>query len=896
MKRILRSLRNNPGRDVGDELAFHIDMRAAEFRAAGMSEEEARRAALAAFGDVPAMKDQLTTVRQADADDRRRQDRMQELSADLSFALRTFRKNPGFTGAALATLALGIGATIAVFTVLNGVLLRPLPYHAPSGIAMIWMSSEKPGSVGKQLPVSTGFYLNALETSRTLESMAAFRAWSYTITSNGDAEQVTGARVTPSMFTVLGAKPALGRTFTDADAEPGAPRVAIIGHALWQRRFGGQPSIVGQTIELGGESFAIVGVMPDGFTFPRGAELPPGLTFALRTELWTPLGFSARDRTAYGTLNMAAIGRLKPGATIAQARADLTGGLRALLERLNASGIDLQFQTLSMQDQAGGAVRRGLWLLMGAVAFVLFIACANVTNLLIGRTNARRRELSMRAALGAGRSRIARQLMTENVVLAAAGTAIGVVLSVWVTRAMLALVPGSLPRTDDVRIDWRVAVGALAIAIIAGSIFGVISTLQIRLGHLAATLREAGARTTSGTRGLGRRGLVMIEVALSVILVIGSALLMASFSRLQDVDPGVRTDRVLIAAVGLPVLGGFDPARDGATWASFMSQVSQRVRQLPGVEASGLTSAPPLSRNTESGAYAVVGRPAPGSGQAPSADYAVIEGDYFKAAGIAMVGGRQFSSADLAATTPVAIVNREFARIVFGDTSALGRQIVTYFDFRGSTRTIVGVVGDTRQGGLDDPIRPMVYVPESQMPYPGLRLFIRTSGNPLAVLPALKRELKGIDARVAVAQAQTFADVESDSMARQRFSTTVLTVFAALALLLATVGLYGVIALSVGQRHRELGVRMALGASPSDVLRRILGEGMRLAGVGALIGIGGAFAASRLLSAMLFGVSAVHPGLYAAAVVGVLVVSGLATLIPARRATRVDPLLALRSD
>ena len=896
MKRILRGLRSNPGRDVGDELAFHIDMRAAEFRAAGMSDDEARRAAIAAFGDVPAMKDQLTTVRQADAEERRRQDRMQELRADLAFAVRTFRKNPGFTGAALATLALGIGATIAVFTVLNGVLLRPLPYHDPSSIAMIWMSSEKPGSAGKQLPVSSGFYLNALETTRMLESMAAFRSWSYTITSNGDAEQVTGARVTPSMFTVLGARPTLGRVFTDADAEPGAPKVAIIGHALWQRRFGGQPTILDQPIELGGERFAIVGVMPEGFTFPRGAELPPGMTFALRTELWTPMGFDARARTAYGTLNMAAIGRLKRGATMAQARADLTGSLRALLERLNARGIDLEFRTLSMQDQAGGAVSKGLWLLMGAVALVLFIACANVTNLLIGRTNARRRELSMRAALGAGRSRIARQLMTENVLLAALGTAVGVVLSIWVTRAMLALVPGSLPRTDDIQVDWHVAVGALAIAIVAGSIFGVISTLQIRLGDLATTLREVGARTTSGTRGLGRRGLVMVEVALSVILVIGAALLMASFSRLQNVDPGVKTEGVLIASVGLPVIGAFDPGRDGATWASFMLQVSQRISQLPGVAAAGLTSAPPLSRNTESGAYAVVGRPTPGSGQAPSADYAVIEGEYFKAAGIPTVSGRLFNSADQAATTPVALVSKEFARVVFGDTSALGRQIVTYFDFAGSTRTIVGVVGDTRQGGLDDPIRPMVYVPESQMPYPGLRLFVKADGNPLALLAALKRELKGIDARVALAQSRTFADVASASMARQRFSTTVLTVFAALALLLATVGLYGVIALSVGQRHREIGVRMALGASPTDVLRRILGEGMRLAAVGVVVGMAGAFAASRLLAAMLFGVSAVHPGLYAVAVVGVLVVSALATLIPARRATRVDPLLALRAD
>jgi predicted permease len=896
MKRILRSLRANPRRDVGDELAFHIDMRAAEFRAAGMPDDQARRAAIAAFGDVVAMKDQLATVRQADVEERRKQDRLLELRSDLAFALRTFRKNPGFTSAALATLALGIGATIAVFTVLNGVLLRPLPYREPSSIAMIWMSSEKSGSSGVQLPVSTGFYLEALATQRTLESMAAFRAWPYTITSNGDAEQVKGARVTPSMFTVVGVRPYLGRAFTSADAEPGAPKVAILGYALWQRRFGGAASVLNQPIQLGGESFTIVGIMPDGFTFPRGAELPTGLQFAQRTELWTPLVFSEKDRTAYGTLSLAAVGRLKPGTTIDQARADLTGGLRALLDRLNARGIDLKFETVSMQDQAGGPVRRGLWLLMGAVALVLFIACANVANLLVARTGARRRELSMRAALGAGRSRIARQLVTENVVLATIGTALGVGLSVWVTRAMLAIVPGSLPRTDDVRTDWRVAAGALLIAIVAGSMFGLVSTLQIRLGDLAATLREAGARTTSGTRGLGRRGLVTIEVALSVVLVIGATLLMVSFARLQRVDAGVDTHGVLTAAVGLPVVGAFDPQHDGPTWAAFAGQVTRRVAGLPGVTAVGATSAPPLSRNTESGSYAVVGRPAPASGEAPHSDYSVIEGAYFRVAGIGLVSGRAFNGADLATTTPVAIVSRAFAKVVFGDTSAIGKQIITYFDFSGSTRTIVGVVTDTRQGGFDDPIRPMVYVPETQMPYPGLKLFVKADGNPLALVPALKRELKAINPLVAVAEVRTFDDIARDSLARQRFSMAILSVFAALALVLATVGLYGVIALSVGQRHREIGVRMALGASPRDVVRQILGEGMRLVLIGIVLGVAGAVAASRALASMLYGVSAVNATLYLGAIAGVLVVSAVATLLPARKATRVDPLLALRAD
>jgi predicted permease len=895
MKRILRSLRADPKRDVGDELAFHIDMRAAEFRARGMSEDDARRAAIAAFGDVGAMKDRLATVRQADVEERRRSDRIQEMKSDLAFALRSFRKNPGFTSAALATLALGIGATVAVFTVLNGVLLRPLPYPNASRVAMIWMSSERPGSANQQLPVSYGFYLNAVETTRTLEAMAAFRSWEYALMSNGEAEQLRGARVTPSLFGILGARPQLGRVFTEDDAKEGAPRIAILGNALWQRRFGGASSIVGRSIQLGDESFTVVGVMPDGFTFPRGAELPSGLQFPLRTEIWTPLIFTANDRTAYGNLNMAAMGRLKPGVTIAQARADLTGNLRKLLDEI-APKIDLKFQTVSMQDQAGAPVRRGLWLLMGAVALVLFIACANVTNLLVARTGARRPELAMRAALGAGRARIARQLITENVVLATLGTAVGVVLSIWVTRALLAMVPGSLPRTDDVQIDWHVAVGALVIAIVAGSAFGVVATLQIRLGELASTLREAGTRTTGLSRGLGRRGLVAIEVALSVVLVIGAALLVASFTRLQQVDSGLDTRNVFTATVRLPVAGGFNPQRDGAGWAAFLGQLSDRVRRIPGVTAAGATSAMPLSRNTERGAYAVVGRPKPASGEAQSAAYGVIEGDFFKAAGIPLLSGRAFDGRDLAATTPVIIINREFARQVFADTVPLGRQIVSYFDFGGTTRTIVGVAGNTRQGGLDDPMPPMMYVPESQMTYPALTFFLRTEMNPLAVLTALKREVKSLDARATVSDVGTLEDVERASMVRQRFSMTVLSIFAILALILATVGLYGVIALSVGQRSREIGVRMALGASPRDVVRQILGEGMRLVVVGVLLGIVGALGASRLLSSMLFGVSPVNPALYLSAVAGVLAVSVTATLLPARRATRVDPLLALRAD
>lgn len=897
MKRFFRytNIRPNPKREVGDELRFHLEMRAKEFMDAGLSPEDARRAASEAFGDVAVIDDQLSAQRRERAETNERRDRIQELSMDVMFALRTFRKNKGFTAAALATLALGIGATTAVFTVVNGVLLRPLPYGDPSRLAMVWMSSKQPGSEG-QLPVSSGFYVNARDNSTSFTSLAAFRSWGYTLTSNGDAEQLRGARVTPSLFPVLDVRPLLGRVFDQSDAEPGAARVVLVSHSLWQRKFGGNHSIVGERIQLGGEPLTVIGVMPEGFSFPRGAELPRGLQFGLRTDVWTPMGFTAQDLANYGTLNMAAVGRLKPGVTFTQARAELSTNLRNLLSTIGPK-IDLDFQTVSLQEQAGYQVRRGLLILMGAVAFVLFIACANVTNLLMARTAARRRELAMRAALGAGRARIARQLITENVVLAAVGTVLGLLLSIWATRAMLALVPGSLPRSDDVRVDWRVALAAVSIAVVAGAIFGAISTMQIRLGHLAGTLRDGAGASGGRGQGMGRRGLVTAEVGLSIMLVIGAGLLTLSFLRLQRVEPGLIKEGVLTAAVALPIPGEFNPQRDGAGWAQFFAQLTQRMRAAPGVKAVGAVSSLPLTSTIESGGFAIVGRPIPAAGQALHAEYNVIEGDYFAAAGIRVVGGRVFDSRDAANGVGVAIVNREFVRRYFADSAVLGQQMLPYFDFTTrSQRTIVGIVDNVRQSRLDTPIEPLVYVPEAQMTYPFLNMVIRMDGDPMAVLPALKRELKSLDARIAVGDVRTMTDVFDESLARQRFSVTILTVFAGAALLLAMVGLYGVIALSVGQRTREIGVRMALGARPTDVLRHVLGEGMRMTTGGIVLGLVGALALSRLLSAMLFGVSATSPGIYVAATVAVLIVTMVATYIPARRATRVDPTAALRGE
>src|SRR5690242_1287662 len=639
MRRIFRrsDVRDDSARDVSDELHFHLDMRAQEFVERGLSPDDARRAAAKAFGDVSAIDAELRVGRQSRVRSRARRDRLQELSTDIRFALRTLRKNIGFTVATLATLALGIGAATAVFTVVNGVLLRPLPYPDPSRLAMVWMSSKQ---YGERLPLSAGFYNDIAapaSDARKLATTTAFRAWSYSISSGGEPEQVNGARVTPSFFSVIGVRPRIGRAFTDADAELGAPHVVILSDGLWQRRFGGDPSVIGRAIEMSGERFTVVGVMPPAFAFPRGAELPAGLSFGMRTELWTPMGFTARERMAYGTQNLAVAARLRPGATLPQLQQAISIPLRRWLAA-NAPKLDLHYEVKDVRQEAGEHVRRTLFFLLAAVALLLCIACANVTNLLIVRTARRRREFAVRAALGAGRSRIARQLVTENVMLAAGGAAIALALSVWATRAMLGLVPGSMPRADDIRIDWRVSLTVTLLALLVGVVFGLAAATQIEPGKLALALREDSARSIGGRRGsVGRRALVVAEVSLSLMLLIGAGLLTVSFVRVEHVTPGFDPTHVLTANVVLPIPGAFDPARDGPGWARFFAQLQDRLSQLPGVEAAGAISVLPLEDAAETGSSATVGEPPPAPGKAHASEYYVVEGDYFAAMHIPML-------------------------------------------------------------------------------------------------------------------------------------------------------------------------------------------------------------------------------------------------------------------
>jgi predicted permease len=887
--------------EASDEIAFHIEMRARELVEQGHDPREARAMAEERFGPVlPIEADLIDSTQRR----RQREDRaevLMNLRQDLSFAVRSLRKNSAFAATAIATLALGVGATVAVFTVVNGVLLRPLPYKDPSRIAMIWISNTNPQGVTSDLPLTSGFFTDIQRESSQFEAIAAFRFSPYSLSVAGsvDKQRVAGARVSPALFQVLGVRPITGQTFTKEHAVVGGPNVAVISHDLWQRQFGGDAAIVGKRVDLSGQPFTILGVMPAGFTFPRGAELPPAFQFALRTDVWTPLVFDSTDLRNYGTMNLSAMGRLSATTSPVAAQSELSAIMKRFLAE-NAPRLKLGYHVVSLVDQAGKKVKRGLLILFGAVVCVLLIASANVASLLVARVSNRQRELAVRAALGAGRGRIARQLVTENLVLAGTGTALGVVISYWATKVMLALVPGAMPRADDIGLDWRVLSFAALVALLGGVVFGVAASASVSWSRLAGSLHAGDLRSTGTlSQRYGRRFLVAAEVALSLMLLIGAALLTRTFVELQRVRPGFNAKNVLTAGVGLPIAGRFDPFADGPAWAAKMNGIAAQLSTSPGVVAAGAVSSLPLSGAFESGGTRIVGRPTPAPGQAPSAQYNVVAGNYFAAAGINVLAGRAFDTGDDEPGRRGIIVNQEFARVHFGSVAdAVGRDVVATFEFRNNAapRTIVGVVENVKQTALDDPAAPQVYVPQSQMAYPGLTFVIRTKGDPMTAVPALREAARAADPGATLNDVRLMDDVVALSLARQRFSMTLIGTFAALALVLAIVGLYGVLALIVGQRRREIGVRMALGARPSDVVRMIVGEGARVAALGVIIGVGGAFAMMRVLGALLYGVSATDTLTFAGASVVVATIALAATYAPARRAARVDPKAALVAE
>ncbi len=826
----------------------------------------------------------------------RRSEWWDEFRQDLRFALRTLRRQPGFSAIAVLTLAFGIGATTAILSIVNGVLLRPLPYPNGDRVVQVW-ETGKPGTPGDGSvgPFSGADFVDLRAQSSTLERLAAFRNWNYTLAAGGEADLLAGARVSPGFFEALGVQARLGRTFSPADEQVGGESAAILGDGLWRRRFGADPGVVGRPITLDGRQFTVVGVMPRGFQFPRGAELPAGFQFAARTEIWTPLVVTPGEMQLRYVHNLAVLGLPRPGVTPSALAADLDLVMGRVAELNPRTNTNATARAASMREQAVSGVRPALLVLLGAVGFLLLIACVNVSNLLLTRTAARYREVAVRSALGAGRRRLLRQFVTENLMLALAGGLLGLVVAVVGKGALLAVAPASLPRLDEVAIDWRVLGGVFAVVVLVGLAFGGLVVSEAIQGDQVESLREGSKGSGGRSRRRLRSGLVVLEVAVSVVLLAGAGALGRTFVNLRRVAPGIRTDHVLTAQISLPRLTSdfrqFPRLAPG--WARFYRQFTDALAQRPGIRSAGVVTSLPLSGAWESSGFQVVGRPPLPAGESREAVYAGVSEGYFDALGIPLVRGRLFSAVDRDSAASVALISESMARTYWPNEDPVGARIEAFF---GRPLEIVGVVGDVRTRDLGAVPAPTMYFPLSLYPAPTMRLVVRSSGDPLGQVAAVRSALRAIDPTVPLTEIRPMDEVLAESVAQQRFSALLMGGFALAALGLAVLGLYGVISFGVARRGREIGVRLALGAEPRQVVGMVVREGIAMALIGVALGLVGAVALGRLLSSLVYQVSPSDPLTLAGVCVSLLLVAVLASLVPARRAMLVDPVTAFREE
>jgi predicted permease len=809
---------------------------------------------------------------------------------DVRYGIRGLLKRPGFTAIAVLTLALGIGANTAIFSVVNATLLRPLPFKDPERVVMLWGFLPKMAQTTDKLPSSAANFLSLREQNHSLENLAAFRSWSWQLTGGGEPELLRGARVSSDFFQAVGASPILGRSFTPEEDLPNRAPVAIISHSLWQRHFAADKNAIGKTMTLSGRNVMVVGVMPDGFQFPGGANMIPGLQFALQNDVWMPIAFTEEEKGRQGNLNLAVIGRLKPGVSANQAETDL----RALQQNLPLGTIGYTVNVLPLHQQMTGKIRKLLLVILATVALVLLIACANIANLLLARATSRQREIAIRGALGASRLRLVRQLLTESLLLSLTGGGLGLLLAVWGNSLLIALIPSDVPRIHEANVDGRILAFALLVSFVTGIVFGLAPALQASKLDLNESLKEGLRGTTGGVRQNRLRSLLVVsEMAMALVLLIGATLLVKSFVRLLEVKPGFNPARVLTMDIQLPDLPPSRYASDDAQKA-FFQQAIDRIKTLPGVEAASGVVSLPLSGAFESTDVIVPGQESLNDAQRPEADYTTITPEFFRTLQIPLLQGRQFTAQDTKGAPGVIIINDILARKLWPNEEPLGKRFRVGFEKE--PREVVAVVGSIRQTTLDAEARPAMYLPHLQFPTSGLTVLVRTSGDPLSLAGAVRDEVRAIDKDVPVTHIQTMDQVFGASLAQQRFSMLVVGLFAVLALALSTIGIYGVMAYSVSRRAHEIGVRMALGARAGQVMKLVLKEGMTLALAGIAIGLVGAFALTRVMATLLFGVGAKDPLTFISVALVLAAVALAACFIPARRATKVDPLVALRYE
>ncbi|HEX6728796.1 MAG TPA: ABC transporter permease [Pyrinomonadaceae bacterium] len=814
---------------------------------------------------------------------------MESFLQDIRYGVRGLLKHPAFTAIAIVTLGLGIGANTAIFSVVNAVLLRPLPFKEPDRLVMIWGFVPQYAQTTDKMPTSAPNYLAVAKESKTFDQLAAFRSWSWQLTGSGEPQQLQGVRVSANFFEAVGVSPIQGRTFVPEEDEPNRSPVAIISNDLWQRQFGSDQNVIGRSITLSGQSVQVVGVMPARFQFPGGANMTPGLQFALQNDVWVPLAFTEEEKSRHGNLNLALLGRLKPGLTVQQAELEL----RSIQSNLPLGTVGYTVNLVPLHRQMSSGVRRLMFVLLATVAFVLLIACANVANLLLTRATSRQREIAIRVALGAGRLRVIRQLLTESVLLSLIGGTLGFVLASWGNTLLVSLIPRDVPRIHEVGVDFRILSFGLAISFITGIVFGLVPALQISKVDLQTSLKEGTRNVAGGRQNKIRSLLVVSEVSLAIILLIGATLLTKSFVRLLDSEPGFDANNVLKLEVTLPVLPPSRYANRGEQVA-FFEQLVERVKTIPGVDSAGGIVRLPLTGAFESTGVFIEGQPEPPSGQQPAADYNTVTPDSFRVLRIPVLKGRQFTTQDTSASTRVMIVNDLFASQHWPNEDAIGKRV--RIGFENEFREVVGVVGSIKQTDLVSELRPAMFLPHSQFPTGAINLVVRTVGDPLALAPVVREHVRLQDREIPVSHVGTMQQVLATSVAQQRFSMLLMGLFAGLALILALVGIYGVMAYLVTQRSHEIGIRLALGASATDVLRLILRTGLNLTFVGVGIGLVGAWILTRFMSSLLFGVTATDASTYAGVSILLVVVSLLACYVPARRATKVDPLTALRYE
>jgi putative ABC transport system permease protein len=804
---------------------------------------------------------------------------MNNLLQDLRYALRTALKQPGFTAAVVIALALGIGANTAIFSVVNAVLLRPLPYESPDQIVWLWDTQPQLPTAPASLPD----FIDWKNENQSFEYLAAYQHGNMFFDRGEGSQDTSVGLVTPDIFSLFRVSPILGRTFTDEETQPGRFRVAVLSQSIWESRFGSDPNVVGQTIRLSGAPYTVIGVLPTGFGFPN------------ESELWRPLPVNPAQLDR-GPHYLRIVGRLKPDVTLEQAQAEMSTIAAKLAqqypEKIAGHGVKLE----RLSDVVIGDIKPALLVLFGAVGFVLLIACANVANLMLARAGARQREIAVRTALGASRSRIIRQLLTESVLLAILGGGAGLLMAVWAVDSIIAISPDTIPRVREVAIDPRVAFFTLLISVLTGVVFGLAPALQVSKPDLTDALKESG-RTTAGVHRNRLRSLLVIsEIAMSLVLLVGAGLMIRSFARLNTVEPGFNPEKLLTLGVTLLPIKYPEDEQVGA----FYSQLLERLASAPGVESVGAISELPLAGNNTNDSFTIEGRPPVAKEDEPSTEYRVVTPRYFKSMAIPLLAGRDLAETDTRRSPNVVVINEAFARRHFAGEDPIGHRIRLQGQFR-DPLIIVGVVGDVRHFGLNEQPIAEAYVPLLQDPlsetyHRSMTIIARTESEPLGIAASLRAQLSSLDASLPVYSVKPMTEYLRDSLSRRRFNTILLSVFAGVALLLAAVGIYGVISYGVAQRTHEIGIRLALGAQTRDILGLVVGQAMLLTLAGITVGAAAAYALTRLMESLLFEVSATDPLTFAVISMLLAGVALAACFVPARRATKIDPMIALRYE